>query len=222
MRAFFAVFLLLIGVAVMAQDTIPVLDTIPATPLKKPKPHFMFGLNVTRTITGLLRPGDVLANNDPYFFTFRVGNERTRWRSGLNFTNSNTETSDPFQGTRKTRNNSIDIRTGVEWNFRVGEKFDLYWGVDATYGYVRNKVNFLQGFSSTITTKTNRIGVGPVTGIMFRLHPRIMLSTECSVYAIYVREKTEIRAFPDISNTKTSGSQFSPILPASLFINFYF
>lgn len=222
MRAFFVIFLLLIGIALMAQDTIPVADTIPATPLKKPKPHFMFGLNVTRTVTGLLRPGDVLSNNDPYLFTFRVGNERSRWRSGLNFANSNVETTDPFQGTRKTRTNSVDIRTGIEWDFRVGSRFDLYWGLDLAYGYTRSKVNFLQNFSSTIKTTTSRIGAGPVTGIMFRVHPRIMLSTECSVYAVYTSEKMEIKAFPDISNTKTSGSQFSPILPASLFINFYF
>lgn len=222
MKAFLVSILLFIGAGVMAQDTIPVGDTIPATPLKKPKPYFMFGLNITRTVTGLLRPGDIPINNDPYLFTFRVGNERTRWRSGLNFVNSNVETSDPFQGTRKTRTNSVDIRTGVEWNFRVGEKFDFYWGIDAAYGYAGSKVNFEQGFSSTVTTKTNRIGAGPVTGIMFRVHPRVMLSTECSVYAFYNTEKTEIRAFPDISNTKTSGSQFSPVLPASLFINFYF
>ena len=198
-------------------------DSIPEPRPPKVKPDFRFGLNIAQTIAGILHPTAVLLNTDPYQFTFRLGNKRVGWRNGLNFANKKTELKDPFQGERTTRTRSVEWRTGVERNFQVSDRFELYWGLDLSMGRVVDKVTFGGGGgSSTLDTKQTKLGLGPAIGVVWHIHKRVSLSTECSVYGIYTWEKTKIRAFPDVSENSTTQSQFSPVLPSSLFINYYF
>jgi hypothetical protein len=198
-------------------------DSIPEVKMPKVKPDFRFGLNIAQTVTGILHPSTELINVDPYLFTFRLGNDRVGWRSGFNFANRKTETNDQFQGKRTSSRRSMELRTGVERNFKVSTRFELYWGIDAILGVSKDKIvtDFGSGVA-TIDTRATKAGFGPVVGIVWHIHSRVSLSTECSVYGAYTWEKSKIRAFPDTSENKSTQSQFLPILPSSVFINYYF
>ncbi|MEO6039340.1 MAG: hypothetical protein ABIQ93_13085 [Saprospiraceae bacterium] len=195
-------------------------QTTPSDTLLKPKHHFQIGLNMAKVLGGLIGKNDF--TEDPYLLSLRFGGERSRSRFGLNFRVKN-KTENTFNGKLTTKETAFNFRGGYEWSFSVARRWDLYWGLDGVVENMRTEIKSA-GFGGLSTLKTRQwgYGLGPVIGFAWRLHPRVSLSTECSIYALAHSGREEVIAFPDHTKDPTKDFSWQPVLPTSLFVNFSF
>jgi hypothetical protein len=184
------------------------------------KNHVMVGLNITQTLGNLLGTAGANSAADPFLLSLRAGDEQHRFRMGLNFRVKNAEGFDPSLGFRTVTERKVDLRMGYERNYTLSNRFDMYWGLDAV---LRRQTELIEtsfgGGNANLKLGSTGIGGGPVMGVMFRVHPRVRLSTEATLYGIYTEGEKTVNAPPDVSRTPFREFDFRPILPTSLFIN---
>ncbi len=185
-----------------------------------PTRHFQIGLNMTRALAGLT--GNSSFTEDPYLLTFRFGSARRHTRFGINFRVKN-KTETTFNGKLTLKESAFNFRGGYEWAFPVSRRWDLYWGIDGVLENVHTKVKST-GFvgASTLESTVWGFGAGPVIGFAWHIHPRVSLSTECSIYAMAHRGKENVVAFTDYAQEPVHEFAWQPLLPTSLFVNFSF
>lgn len=184
------------------------------------KAQTMIGLNITQTLGNFFGTSGANTVADPFLLGLRVGNDQHRARLGLNFRLKNQEGFDPSLGFRTVTERKVDLRVGYERNYTLSNRFDMYWGLDAV---LRHQTELIEtsfgGGNANLELKSTGIGGGPVMGVMFRVHPRIRLSTETTLYGIYTDGEKVVNAPPDVSKTPFREFDLRPILPTSLFIN---
>jgi len=182
------------------------------------------GLNITNTLTSVFGSTSNNLTTDPYLISLRYGEmDRRRWRMGLNFGIRDKSDSDLNGFITDTKEVSADIRIGYEWVKPMSRQLAFFWGIDGVFT-LQNEEVLTSGFFGTSFLKTqNRgFGGGPVLGIQWRVHPRVALTTECSIYAVYQSGFEEIDAPPDVRRDPISEFQWRPLLPSSLFVHFAF
>lgn len=184
------------------------------------KTQVMAGLNITQTLGNFLGTAGANTAADPFLLSIRAGDDRHRFRSGLNFRVKNAEGFDPSLGFRTVTERKVDIRLGYERNYTLSNRFDMCWGLDAV---LRRQTELIEtsfgGGNANLELVNTGIGGGPVMGVMFRVHPRVRLSTEATLYGIYTKGEKVVSAPPDVSRTPFREFDLRPILPTSLFIN---
>ncbi len=179
------------------------------------------GLNITNTLGNFVGSTGGLTN-DPYLLSFRFGGPLRRLRMGLNF--SVKDRSDPeSNGAFEEKETVMRLRAGYEWVHPMSRRLAMYWGLDGVFEYRKTDiVTFTGTGTAALHNLTRGIGGGPVLGIMWRVHPRVALTTECSVYAIYRRGTEQVSAPPDFSRQTVQDFVWQPLLPTSLYVNFSF
>lgn len=188
-----------------------------------PAKRIEIGLNITNTLTSVLGNNGGLTT-DPYLLSLRFGQfDRRRWRAGLNFRvhwKSDVDNSGFAVNEKET---SCDLRFGHEWVKPMSRQLAFFWGLDAVFNFQMTEVgsnSFLgNGF---VQTQTWGFGGGPVMGLQWRITPRIALTTECSLYAVYHTGFEEVNAPPDVRRDPVSEFEWRPLLPSSLFVHFAF
>jgi hypothetical protein len=183
---------------------------------------FELGLNITNTLGSFLGNTDQNSFIDPYLLSMRIGGPKRRVRLGFG---GRFNESDDFEGgsSREVREIDVQVRVGFEVVQDVTPRFAYFYGIDAVLARQFESVQtFLSGGGASLRTETYDLGGGPLFGILFRLHPRVMLLTESSLYATGRTGKRTINAPPDVRTNNISGFRVRPVIPTSLFINFVF
>lgn len=189
------------------------------TPVKKQK--FEIGLNITNTISSLVGSTSNSLTTDPYLLSLRFGGEKRRLRMALNFRVKSSDTGD-FNAV-VTKETNLNYRIGFESVHPVSRRFALYWGLDAVMdGHLEDVENDIFGGKATLHNRLWGFGGGPVLGVQWRVHPRVVFSTESSMYAIYRKGYEEVNAPPDFSRTPVHNFVWQPLIPSSLYVNFIF
>ncbi|MEO6759649.1 MAG: hypothetical protein ABIO24_09365 [Saprospiraceae bacterium] len=190
-------------------------------PLDSVPRHFTVGLNITNTLGNFLGSGAALTS-DPYLLNFRIGNARRRLRLGLNF--KVRDKRDPDQSSIfSEKSTDFRARLGYEWTLPMSRRLSAYWGLDGVFEYNTDDIRTsFQSGGARLQTRQGGLGGGPVFGINWWVHPRVALSTECSLYAIGRRGRERVTAPPDFSDQPIRDFVWQPLLPTSLYLNFSF
>lgn len=194
-----------------------------ATDSTKTRPRRVeFGLNITNTLTSVFGSTNSVTS-DPYLLSLRWGRfDYRRWRLGLDF---RVRYADDFDGAFfiEEKTSTANLRLGHEWVFPVSRRFAYYAGIDGVFDLQLENIQTDGGFGSA-ELKSERwgFGGGPVLGIQWRVHPRVALTTESSIYALYHTGFEEVNAPPDVRREPVGDFEFRPLIPSSLFIHFAF
>jgi hypothetical protein len=186
---------------------------------------YELGLNITGTLAGFFNANGIKEGIDPYLISLKLIKNKNVIRLGLAFSLQNSKEIDPNTfNQRDLKENITRLRGGFERRVIIEKRFMYHWGLDIIGEYAVDNVSTVGQFGS-VSLKKNAIGVGlgPVFGFSFFLHPKVTLSTESSFYAVqrFVRE-TQI--IPPSGRVTINNQNFRllPILPSSLYLNFRF
>jgi len=182
------------------------------------------GMNITNTLSSLLGSSSNTLTTDPYLISLRVGTASRRWRMGLSFKVKNTEDGEAGLNFSQTKTSTVHYRMGYEWVNLVSRHFAFYWGLDGVFDAELEDVRIDQfGAKSVLRNRLWGFGLGPVLGVQWRVHPRVILTTESSIYAIVRRGYEDVDAPPDFfTHTPVRDFVWQPLLPSSLYIQFAF
>lgn len=191
------------------------------------KKRVVFGMNVTGILARVL--GNTPSfGNDPYLLTLRIGPDKSHWRMGLNFKfqSSSTPADSVFASSEINRKSTlINYRCGWETIIPVSKKVDFYWGIDGLLNLDFSSQKFQSTFNnvfSTLKTSNWGLGVGPVFGVQWHIAPRLLLSTETSLYAVYNVQKNSTVLSNDTSESTVKSFGWQPNMPTSIHLNFVF
>lgn len=195
-----------------------------ADSLIRPARRVEVGLNITNTLTNVFSSSTNGITNDPYLLSLKFGQfDRRRWRMGLNFRVRTKEDSDISGTNIEEKETQANFRLGHEWVYPVSRRFAFYWGVDAVFDVDLSLIRNTFGFGSAeLRSERWGYGGGPLLGVQWRVHPRVALTTESSIYAIYHSGFEEINAPPDVRRDPVSDFEWRPLIPSSLFVHIAF
>ena len=177
------------------------------------------GLNITGTLAGFFNSGGQLLPADPYLFSLKFSQGQRALRLGIGGRLQRRTEFLSF-GDRTTAEQELHFRAGYEWRRELGERFTLFWALDAAARYLDESVRF-SSFPNDILVSSSELGLGggPALGIMFHLNSRVSFSTESFLYAYYISGRKEDPsanpANPTI--TRLRGLQIAPVMPSSLY-----
>lgn len=192
-----------------------------ASPDTMPRRRVEIGLNITNTLGNFVGSTNALTN-DPYLLSVRFGSLLRRLRMGLNF--SVKDRTDPdFGNFFKEKETVARFRAGYERVYPMSRRLAMYAGLDAVFEYRKTDIStFTGGGAAALHNRLWGFGGGPVLGMAWQVHPRVSLTTECSVYAIYRQGTQQVNAPPDFSKQTVRDFSWQPLLPTSLYVNFSF
>lgn len=196
-----------------------------------------FGVDMTQLFAALF-PAEIPQNYNlnPYHFQYRRYLGKSNFRTAIGVVYSDEpRTPSPSDSVNTEMENSV-----IDLNFRVGlesfkdlsPKFQGYYGFDFVYRLYSRDVDQQSsqgGYARGYEHSTSTFGFGLITGIRFRPHPRISLTTELGVSMIYSdisRQDTYELQFPSLPERPDDPAEqhekvqigFQP--PLSLFLTF--
>jgi hypothetical protein len=187
--------------------------------------QYELGLNVTGTLAGFFNADGIKEGFDPYLISLKLIKNKNVFRLGLAVSAQKSQETDPNTFNRRNlTENTTRLRVGFERRISIGTRFLYHWGLDAIGEYAVDNVTTFGQFGQVNLDKTGiGVGLGPVFGFSFILHPRVTLSTESSFYAVQRFEKESQNIPPAAPVTLNNRNfRFFPILPSSLYLNFRF
>lgn len=187
-------------------------------------PRVELGMNITQTLSGFFNAGSQGLPTDPYLFSIKFPSARSTFRLGANARVRNREEA-TNSGQRLIYDRELYLRAGLEWRRPLSKKFAFYYGLDAVLNYQQADVDFNTG-GGTIELGSNSLGFGggPLMGLMFHLSPKVLLSTESSLYGVASSGKEKDQIDPNLPPTEQKVQQFEllPMIPNSLYVFFRF
>ena len=173
------------------------------------------GLNATNFIQSLFSFNGTTLSNTPYdvqykgFYRFNQEGEVKHLvgiRAGYGMTKSGNTLERPLSNFYSEQNSSsMDIRFGLEYQFRINERWTAFGGLDYTYhksGFQIKSTTMSGNQIISTETKEDRegSGFGPVIGFQFNINRYLSLGTELSLYGRTIRSY----------RTSTSSNNFQP------------
>ncbi len=170
-----------------------------------------------------------IPNAGLYLFTYKhyFGNSALRFGAGADMTKAKT-TTESNVATSESDNSRFDFRIGYEFEKPLGDKWNLYYGIDLLMNmsatvYKYEDPNNVYSYESN--TNTTGFGGGPLVGISWKINQRIKLSTEANLQ--YVVSDSKIKntysTTPESNyegNTKISSLNAN--YPTFLYLEFLF
>lgn len=181
------------------------------------------GLNITGVLANFLNAEGSNLPVDPYLFSLKVVRKNT-FRLGLNSKVSKFSDFNDGFNQRTVREQTFQVRAGVERRIAVHPRLLVHWGGDVLAELKKNQVVSSGGFGqATLRNNSAGGGLGPVLGLQFALTRRITLSTEAAMYfmARRVRERQDFDFGPSVDRSRTEYA-FNPYVPSSLYLNIAF
>lgn len=179
-------FLVTICVSAFAQDSTPAY-----------KHEHQLAINATNFIQTLVSFNGSTFNNTPYDFQYKylywrnANNHAIGLRSGFGYRKFAFNSDQPNSNTKSSSQSTLlDTRVGVEFQYILNKRWNLYAGLDYIYGKteVNSSSTFTNFNNQVFSTETKdyreRTGYGPVVGIQFNISERLALGTELSMYTI--------------------------------------
>lgn len=187
-------------------------------------PRVELGMNITQTLSGFFNAGSQALPTDPYLFSIKFPGARSTFRMGVNARVRNREEASN-SGQRLIYEREAHFRAGLEWRRSLSKKFAFYYGLDAIMHYQQADVDFnTNGGTIELGSNSTGFGGGPLLGLMFHLSPKVLLSTESSLYAMASSGKEKDQTDPALPPTEQKIRQFEflPTIPNSLYVFFRF
>lgn len=190
------------------------------------KKNTELGVNVTNIITGLFDADELLGAEDPFLLSIKTGHDNKYFRMAFNLAAGHKEEDLNDGGTTFTRTTddfAFFSRFGFERRKTLGKRSTLYWGGDGlfTWSQVKTETDNTSFEDFFIKNQLYGLGVGPVLGFQFAVHPRILITTETAMYFFVEWDKVSqsFGSFPGVDQTSTSYN-FSPRLPGAIYVHF--
>jgi len=140
------------------------------------------GINATSFINEFISLNSNDAAIGDYMITYKYHFGSKALRFGLGGSFSQVDEDTDGNGTRTINNNQFDLRIGYEWNKRITKRWGFYSGMDIIAGTdVSSSVSETDERVKT-STRTTKIGGGPILGVQFFINSHISLMTEGSLY----------------------------------------
>jgi len=187
------------------------------------KRHIELGVNATSFVENFISFGSDVESVSPFTFHFKLikNNRGLRVNAGFNARVAQ----DDSNGFREFSSITNDLKIGYEKRTLASKRWMVMYGVDAIVDYTFSKslsINFEQ-----VIVKNQRTGFGlsPFIGFAFNLTPKIYLSTEASIDALYSITLNEaIFDDPSVPDQKDEFNSFriSTELPTNLFFTIKF
>ena len=181
------------------------------------------GFNITGTLAAFLNSDGITNSVDPYLISIKIA-KKNALRFGFNLKSVH-KTETPDFTTIETRENLFRGRVGFEKRMRMNKRCIVHWGVDALGEFSQENIRSGNEFTGIATLERNSVGFGggPVLGFQFKVHPRIVLSTEAALYAL-VRYNNETQNVPPDPVVQRSFQDFEliPAAPSSLYLHIIF
>ena len=139
-------------------------------------------LNSTNLVRAVLNTGG--QQGMPYMFNVKmlINPLNTGIKMGMGG-NRFTRTVDEGFAQDKEDQKSLDVRLGLEWQFRWTKKLLMSFGVDGFYFSEYNSVSVFNGFEEQrVTDRLRGFGGGPVIGFQYFISERLSIYTETAVY----------------------------------------
>lgn len=181
--------------------------------------------------TGLLKQFFNFNSNSyysyPYMITYRriIGKNAIRLGAGANIDTKESNTNDTVKS--KSVRNSYTVGLGYERYAHLSRRWSFYYGVEFTAAYLNytDKNWFNSTSNRESSTITNKYGIAPILGIVYKINRRISVGTETSYNLSYVLTTTKSKTIP--SNyydfkTVDRGFQTNFITPTNLSFRFSF
>lgn len=187
-------------------------------------PKLELGMNITQTLAGFFNSGGQNLPTDPYLFSLKIPGARSTFRTSGNIRFRNREEASN-SGQRLIYEKDIQLRAGFEWRRTLTKKFSFYYGLDAVMRYQQEDVDFnTNGGTIELGKNSTGFGGGPLMGLLFHLSPKIMLSTESSLYGVATSGKEKDQIDPGSPPIEQKIRQFEmlPSIPNSLYVFFRF
>jgi hypothetical protein len=198
-------------------------DSAYAQPTTKlPARSIELGVNVTRTLTAFVG-NQTSTSTDPFLLSLKLPKNQKTVRIGANINYDNNQTLEPNNGVRTNAQQTAQMRIGYEKRREITPKFLVYYGLDATGSLVNQSSDFVTDLLTDRVIQSidgYGFGGGPVLGFMYKLHPRIALSTESWFYTTYNYRQFTTQFFngdaTKTTYTNALNAQFAA--PSSLYI----
>jgi len=208
MKPFLVIIFLSFGLAVFSQNEIN----------KEPTgKQLEIGVDATSFVENFISFGSSVNALNPYTFHLKLikKNKGLRIHAGFNAGAAQSETN----GFTETSSFTSNLKVGYEKRTLISKRWMALYGVDALVNYAFS--NNLSIDFEQVTIKSQQIGAGlkPFIGFAFNITPKIYLSTEAGLEALYsiMFNETVFVDLP-ISNQKDESNLFriSTVLPTNL------
>jgi len=183
------------------------------------------GLNITNTLAGFFNAGGSNLPTDPFLLSYKKANDKGAIRFGTNF-RVTSQKEFLNNGERDLRENDFFFRAGYEWRSVIDKRFTFYYGLDGVFEFENEQLDFTSFGFEDLSSFENVYGIGggPVLGVLFRLNNRVALSTEGSIYGVFLYNDSRQdigNGLPPTENSST-GLRLLPAVPSSLYVIFSF
>lgn len=176
---------------------------------------FYIGLNSTNVIKNLLSFSSN-STNDPYTLvgSLNKGNSAFRFGIGVDIA---TKKNDDLRFADNT-NSKFDFRVGYQWTKQLWSNLYFIYGVDILGGW-ENDFSVIGSISNQ--DDIWKVGLGPISGVLYRINNRLSISTESSFYFNYSNRTVTLKqpGLPDES-ARSHIYRFAHILPNALYVYF--
>jgi hypothetical protein len=190
--------------------------------------HHAIGLNTIGFFDQFTGDDNETRYRSPYLITYSGALGRIAIRAGIGpeYT-SQTVVHDGFTNSEENSLLRIDSRIGAGITLVDDSRWEVLVGLDATYGYSRERDIEDSGFDRiTNQIETQAFGGGPFIQIAYQISKRVSLSTESTLYWTHgTSEHIELfKNFPDFNTvlSKTTSNGLDLTLPNTIFLRIHF
>jgi hypothetical protein len=175
------------------------------------------GVNTTALLGNLLSLSNI--EDSPYGFMYARHKNKYTLRLGFNIFTTSKNSFDTI-GTRVLRDQNHGVRFCYERNYQLNNRFMMHGGFDVIGKYNSSYSTIGNFFSNSIQNISG--GGGPAMRIVFKLHERIYLMTESTLYAEY-GQKLQTTVLNKVKSKNTNDFySFKLTMPTNLFVSIHF
>jgi hypothetical protein len=194
------------------------------TPLFAQENKQNFYLNKNEVgVNGTFLLGNLLSltnnTNTPYsaFYCRHFKKSNLRLGADINYD----DTKDFNSGLQRNLKNILYAgRLSYEFNKPISNRFMMHYGLDIIGKYESSFSTVSDFFTNEVETIS--VGGGPAMRIVFKLHEKIFLMTESTLYGIGGNKITTTNLNQQIDKTTSPFSSFKLTIPTSLYISIHF
>jgi hypothetical protein len=214
-------YLVLTASLIHAQDVVVHINT-------ETESHHAIGLNTVGFFDQFIGDENETRYRSPYLITYTGSLGRVAIRAGIGPEyNSETVVHDGFTNSEENSLLRLDGRLGAGVKLVDDSRWEVLVGVDAMYGYLRDRDIEDSGFDRiTNQVETRAFGGGPFIQIAYQISRRISLSTESTAYWTHATTEhvERFQNFPDFNTilSKTTSDGLDLTLPNTIFLRFHF
>jgi len=186
--------------------------------------NFEVGLNVSNFVKSFVSLNTQTVQASPYFIVFKY-NEKLRLHFGIK-ANDGVDFASTEGSLSHFRFLRFDLKTGMERNKLLGQKWVVHYGADLIVKYELEQFKNIAGFDEVTTSIESAYGgISPFLGLQFKINDRLKLLTEAEWVFAYGRSADKIDSvnFPEINKKDLSNFFFTELHPpVDLYLIFKF